>query len=372
MTSGASLEIPSFKASFGSIDWQTPILLKVVGKKRIRSIQAVNEELARVFVAFLKKRGRRADIIDYRRLLYEGETYEGRKAHRRYLISQIYSLAIPTCLNLGLLSQQEDQEMLTFFGRKLLDVLNRKDCDFIHESKEVMELLKEIALYEDKKHWRIMDSLSKSASGWSITELITQLEGQGVSISVSKSAIERIIRKKYLSMQEERGSLKTWRDRERLLGQLEMSVKESVEKRVQGAKISKVRSLLGIMCSLGLIEKKGEIYRMASQRLREIGKPAPWLESANVTESTFFKALKQEYDAFPSDKKYVQMPLLRDSVCWNLQIPWDVFDEKLSSLGYEYANYRIALIPPITSKVWGIFKGRKNFYYVSIEENYDA
>ncbi len=361
------MEIPSFKSSFGSLNWHVPILLRVVGKEKIRSIQKVNEELVDAFLNFLRNAGRRAKIVDRSKLLYEGDTFEGRKAHRRYLISQIYSLAIPSCLNLGLISQQETEEMLTFFGRKLLKMLDESRSTLVDENEEAMNLLRKIVMYEDQKHWKILEVLSTKNKGLYSEEIVEELQKQGVKITVSRRAIEWHMRRTFLLEQEKKGVLKTWRDREHLLSQLESSITEQVERKVLNAKVNKVNSLLSILRTLCLIEKKQARFNLNCQLFLQIKERKFWLDTTDISTHCFFKTLEENYRKVRTGLRYVPIPLLRDLVCLELNFPWDVFDEKLSTIGYEYLQYKIALIPPITSKVWGIFKGKKNLYYISID-----
>lgn len=361
------MEIPSFKSSFGSLNWHVPILLRVIGKEKIRSIQKVNEELVDEFLNSLRNAGRKAKIVDRSKLLYEGDTFEGRKAHRRYLISQIYSLAIPSCLNLGLISQQETEEMLTFFGRKLLKLLDESRSKLVDENEEAMDLLRKTVMYEDQKHWKILAVLSAKNKGSTSEEIVEELQKQGVKITVSRRAIEWHMRREFLLKQEKKGILKTWRDRERLISQLESNITKQVERKVLRAKVNKVNSLLAILRTLGLIEKKQARFSLNYQLFLQMKERKLWLDADDISTHCFFKTLEENYRKARTGLRYVAIPLLRDSVCLELNFPWDAFDEKLSRIGYEYLQYKIALMPPITSKVWGIFKGRKNLYYISIE-----
>ena len=66
--------LPSLKSSFGSIDWHVPIVLRIIGRKRIRQIEKVNRELPLAFLDFLKRNGVYAKIRDWKTLDYEGQT----------------------------------------------------------------------------------------------------------------------------------------------------------------------------------------------------------------------------------------------------------------------------------------------------------
>lgn len=359
-------EIPTFKATIGSLNWQIPIILKVIGKYNIRNINEVNKELVSEFLSFLNNNNREAKLIDEKSMTYEGITYEGKKAHKKYLISQLFSLAIPSSITLGLVSQQEDEEMLTFFGRKLLKYIKNNNVDLLLNDELSYDLFKKIFIYQNNKKWGIINILCEN-NNLDIDALIKKLNLKNIKLNVSENLIWKNFSKEYLLNKEKSGKIKNWRDSDKIRSNLEYNKNTILKDKILNAKKNKLKSFINIYDNLGLIKKNKNLYYCNTEYLNKINNIKEWLEYEEVNKTTFFKSLKDNYDKIPKKQKYVQIPLLRHLVCLDLNIPWDVFDNILIELGYEFSNHKIVLIPPITTKIWGISKGKKHYYYMSIE-----
>jgi len=361
-------EIPTFKATIGSLNWQIPIILNIIGKERIRLINEVNKEIANEFVNTLKSIGRRAILLDDKKFFYEGETYEGKKAHRKYLISQIFSLAIPSAISLGLISQQEKEEMLTYRGKVLLNHINMYKVKYMDDNKEVFNVFSKIIFHQDNKNWLIIKTLKENDNGLTVEDIINHLFHKGIKIKVSSSAIERNIKKNYLNELEKKGYINTWRDREFYMNQLDNKIESIARNKIINAKINKLKSILNLLKNVDLILINNNKYYINYNKISNIIDIKINVDINNLMLNDFFAILKKNYEYMKNNQKYVIIPLLRDAVCWDLKIFWNDFDRLLNQLGLEYNNHKIALIPPITSKVWGIFKNTRNLYFISIEE----
>jgi hypothetical protein len=66
----------------------------------------------------------------------------------------------------------------------------------------------------------------------------------------------------------------------------------------------------------------------------------------------------------------VPIPELRKLVCKRsaLNVPPDVFDQKLITLPSEFRGKRISLTPPMERKAGGVFLGKAYYYYIAIYE----
>ena len=172
----------------------------------------------------------------------------------------------------------------------------------------------------------------------------------------------------YINELQNKGYIKTWRDREFYMNQLNVNIEELINEKIINAKINKIKSILNVLKNINLILIKNKRYYINYEKLLFLNNIKINADIKNISLDNFFLALKKNYESMKRHQKYVILPMIRDAVCWELKLYWDDFDILLNRLGLEYKNYKIALIPPIASKVWGIFKNTRNLYYLSIEE----
>lgn len=358
--------LPNFKSTLGSLNWHIPLVLEVVGRERIRKIGDVNKELPRIFLSFLQNRGIDAKVASWKTLEYVGNTYEGKPASKRYIIVQMYSLAIPSCLNLGLVSQQSPHEMLTFTGRKLHKSLINNDGNLLLENDETFSLMRKIIMSQDKK-WGIINAIRTSGGRGTVNSILSNLNASGIDVKTNVTTLTKKVREDVASELSKKGMIRNWFDRERLSGVIDSQVRKQVENRMKIGKISVLNNLLSFYSSLGLIKREGRVYALNSNEIAYTESTKYWKEATDIDNRVFFSSLKSNYDSFRKrGKTVVPIPLVRDLVCEELDMSWDAFDQKLTEIGYNFDGFRISLSRAIYAKRWGLNIGRINYYYVSI------
>lgn len=358
--------LPSFKSTFGSLNWHIPLIVEVVGKERIRKTSDVNKELPKVFLRFLEGRKIDADIISWKTLEYNGKTFEGKPASKRYIIVQLYSLAIPSCINLGLVSQQNPYEMLTFTGRKLLKASIKNKGALISENDELVSLMKKIVLTQDKK-WGILRAIESAGGSASSESILSNLNVAGADVKVNITTLTKKVREELTNELTKKGMIRNWFDRERISSAIESSVKKRVNKKIIVGKIAILNNLLSIYSSLNLVKKDGKTYSPNRKEISAMQEKIFWNEAADVDNRTFFFSLNYVHEELRKrGKTLVPIPMVRDLVCEQLDMPWEAFDKKLSEIGYSTDGFRISLSRAIYAKKWGVNIGKINYYYISI------
>jgi len=138
--------------------------------------------------------------------------------------------------------------------------------------------------------------------------------------------------------------------------------------------LSVLRDFLGNIysyCQLaGVISERALLNIRRVEELKHL-KLFPTAE--DVSDATFFKYLYESYLlTLPKMRgiKSVPIPEVRKLVCRRsmLNIPPDVFDQKLISLHSNFEGKRISLTPPMERKTGGIFLGKTYYYYIAIYE----
>lgn len=205
--------LPNFKAGFGSLDWQIPIVLDVVGRRPIRPTHSVDRELFGEFVRYFQSLGRDVSHWSYDKEDYVGETYTGKKASRKFLIVQIYSLALPGAINLDLTSRQENLIMLTFYGSLLRNELANTGSKTITSNPRAKQMLDRILLELDKK-WGLIGCIEQLGGSTDSRKLIRCLNQKGTKIPVSIGQARRNVTR---SMLRELGRRTNGRGGEELL-----------------------------------------------------------------------------------------------------------------------------------------------------------
>lgn len=363
--------LPIFKSSFGSIDWHIPIILRTVGKERIRKRIDINKELPKLFLEKLQQhhitneRDTQSVIEDWKSLHYDGLTYEGRNASKRYLIVQLYSLAIPSAINLGLISQQHPNEMLTFLGRKLLKTLDEDNVDLISDSEESMNVLRQICLWQDK-NWKIFSAIQKSSEPTKL-EILKQLEKMNVLTPLNMDKLYKKTRIEILKEFREQGRLRNSKDTIRLKPKIEEQIKLKLNDKVIPAKLNILENLLSLYSNLELIYREKNLYLKNEKMISSLETKSTW--NTIVTSDEINKTICKILDKFQTEKKTtVAIPIIRDYACEQLDIPWTIFNAKLTELVLNSETSHLTFSRAISPKKWGLPIGKINYYYMSLRK----
>jgi hypothetical protein len=360
-------ELPSFKASFGSLDWQIPIVLDVVGRQVIRTMSPVHRELFGEFVACLQAHGRHVEHWSYDKADYVGETFTGKKASPKFLEVQVYSLALPAAANLDLISKQGDMIMLTFFGSLLRDELAKTGSKTLSSSPRAKEILRKIVLESDKK-WGVIQCVKQLGKANDTKGLLKCLHEKGTEISVSVSQARRNVLRSVTYELEQRATGRGVEEMVRFAPQTGEAVNSKLRERIVTARESNLRQLLNLYSSLDILVVSGKTVSMNREQLDSSkGEPSEWRSDREISKEEFFNSLCSSCTRNSKHQgDMVAIPIIRYEVCRELGIPWESFDRKFLELGYEFQGYRIGLSRGIFSKKWGINVGTANYYYVSL------
>lgn len=124
-------------------------------------------------------------------------------------------------------------------------------------------------------------------------------------------------------------------------------------------------------CQLAnVVSKKASLNVRRVEQLKSL-KLFPTAEEISM--DTFFSHLYESYLLLlprMQGIKSVPIPTLRKLVCKRsaLNVPPDVFDQKLISLPSNFKGKRISLTPPMERKAGGVFLGKTYYYYIAIYE----
>jgi hypothetical protein len=360
-------ELPNFKASFGSLDWQIPIVLDVIGRRPIRPIRSVNRELYSEFVRCLQGQGRTVAHWSYNKEDYVGQTYTGRKASKKFLIIQIFSLALPGAINLDLISKQENLVMLTFYGTLLHDELTKSGCKTILDDPRAIQIMNRILLELDKK-WGILDCIEQLGESADSKGLIKCLHKKGTEIPVSIGQTRRNVMHSMLRELAKRTNGRGGEELLRFTPDTEKAINSRLRTKILNAREASLRQLLGIYSSLGLLNISGEKAHVNKEYMEDLQKGSNfWKTVHQVSKEKFFDSVLSSYGKHSKHQEQnVAIPLIRSDVCRELNIPWEFFDRKFIELGYQFRGYVINLSRGIFRKKWGISVGTANYYYVSL------
>ena len=359
----------------GSINWHIPILLKTIGKERIRKISDVNNELPKLFLEILQNRDKEKDrkhisrIENIKTLIYDGYAYDSKnnkKSSKRYLIVQLYSLAIPSAINLELVSQEQPHEMLTFLGRLLLKEIEKNKINLISDSEVTLDLFRKIILHCDEK-WKIIyviENIHTNATSEKIFEELTKLE------ITTKVSLEKLIKKTRVEIIEnlrKEGRIRNSRDVLRLSNYINTKIKFEINKKIKPDQTKILESILSLYLNAGIIKKISNKYVINKELCDRINKLKFW--NIEVTDEEFIHSLKTILEKYQNQqKKIVAIPIIRDQICEELKITWVTFNEKLAKIGLESSKYGISFSRAISAKKWGISIGKINYYYISLRK----
>jgi hypothetical protein len=359
-------ELPNFKASFGSLDWQIPIVLDVVGRQAIRSTRSVGRELFSEFVRLLKGQGRAVTHWSFDKEDFVGETYTGRKASKKFLIVQIYSLALPGATYLDLISKQENLIMLTFYGSLLHEELKKSGSKTITSDPKAKQILNRIVLELDKK-WSLISCVEQLGGLADTKSLMRCLTERGVKIPTSTGQTRRNVLRSIIRDLGKKTNDKGAEELLILTPQTEEAINSKLREKSRKARESSLRQLLNLYSNLGLLRISRDRISMNTGYLETLQKETNyWKTDREIGRKEFFESLLSSYATHCKHRgEMVAIPILRHDVCRELDIPWDSFDRKFVDLGYEFEGKRIGLARAIFSKKWGISVGTANYYYVS-------
>jgi hypothetical protein len=359
-------ELPSFKAGFGSLNWQIPIVLDVVGRRPIRPTRTVDRELFDELVHSLRDMGRDVIRWSYGKEDYLGETYTGKRASKKFLEVQVFSLALPGATNLDLISKQENLIMLTFYGALLRDELVKSGSKTITSSPRAKQMLARILMELDKK-WGLVSCIEQLGESSDPRQLIRCLDRKGTKIPVSIGQARRNIIRALL---KELGKSTNGRGGEELLRftpQTEAAINYRLKERISKAREAILRQLLSVYSSLGIVSIFQERISVNKRFLGDLERSNYWRTAREVSKEEFFDSLRSSYNKHSKRQgQNVPISMIRYDVCHDMQIPWDSFDKKLVELGYQFKGHRIGLSRGIFRKKWGLSIGNANYYYVSV------
>lgn len=296
-----------------------------------------------------------------------GETYTGRKASKKFLIVQIYSLALPGATYLDLISKQENLIMLTFYGSLLRDELKKSGSKTMTSDPKAKQILNKIVLELDKK-WFLVSCIEQLGELADTKSLMRCLSERGAKIPIStRQARRNVVR----SIIRDLGKKTSDRGAEELLRftpQTEEAINSKLRDKMRKARQSSLRKLLNLYSNLGLFSISGDRISVNTEYLETMKKETKyWKTDREIGRKEFFESLLSSYATHSRHKgQMVAIPLLRHDVCRELGIPWNSFDRKFVDLGYEFEGQRIGLSRAIFTKKWGISIGTANYYYVSL------
>ena len=243
----------------------------------------------------------------------------------------IFWHAKPACERLHLITGQYKNRRLelTHDGETLLEAYQKSNTDFL-------DTFGKLLLYWDKREKKVVHTLLKlynvkgpdSYPGCPIAlrELVSELNEIGIKITID-------VLIDLLELYKETGIVK--------LKLSQDSLKNYVQLNIQ------------------------RYQKLESKKLY----PSP----KDISNDTFFDYLYDSYTSLLSrfhGSKYVPIPQLRKKVCSKryLNIPENVFDEKLIRLPFSIKGMRIAFSPPMEKRTNGVLKGKDYYYYLAIFE----
>lgn len=317
-------------------------LLRTVGSKEINSSGYVYQQMCNYIPHELRSRQARS-----------GQVLTDLQLRKH--IDQEHSRAKAYCQAFDLISEQRDQVMLTFFGHKLFLRMQDLKINDIFDSG-CSGLLGRIYLDVDRRRWGIINTIRSSENPATALEITKQFMKRGVDMGLSlgrKSQIRRNLWKKLESKLY-------WQDL-----QVEIDHRLRVIESERG--VSSVRQLLVFFGRAGLVNKVGEYYEVNRQQVEELEHTGYWNEET-IKRSSFLSKLESAYYLWSRQLNLTDVPLpyLRDTVCQDLDITWNRFDEILTKLPRTIGKYILAFSPSRFPEKWGVEIGGRNVYYLAL------
>lgn len=333
--------IPRLKATFaqGTLIAE---LLRTVGSKEINNIGHVYQQMCNYIPRELRSRQARS-----------GETLTDLQLRKH--IDQEHSRAKAYCQTFDLISEQRDQVMLTFFGHKLISRMRDLEINDIF-SPGCDGLLGRIYLDVDKRRWEIVSAVASFANPVMAMEITERLVHSGIDMGLMTGRKSQIRR----NLWKELKSKLYWQD-------LEIEIDRRL-KVIEGERgVSSVRQILAFFVKSGLVNKVGEYYEVNKQRVEEVQQTQYWNEDP-IKRSLFLSKLESAYRVWSRELNLTDVPLpyLRHTVCQDIDITWNRFDEILAKLPRTIGELALAFSPSRFPEKWGIELGGRNVYYLAI------
>lgn len=324
-------------------------LLTVIEDKPIRVVSNVIKEMKPRYVQNYIKRG---------------GVWPSEPVRQQKRIDTEHSYIVEFCKVFDLLSYQDNEVMLTFLGRKLLQVTKEYGVDNIFDSI-VSDCFGKIALYVDDKKWCIIKSLENEPDGLTNLSLLRILNKKGIGIDVSslqrrlKERLRKKFREEWRSKYGERHVDWTW---------MENKLKKELQHKTNERLKQIMESILKFFRLAGIIIKEEGRWHPDHIRIQNLRNLQYWREINSVNYDDFFQATLLSYRFWTRKIKSsdVPLPLIRNDVCLKLDITWDSFDLLLQNAPSNYESKVFSFSQSRFPKKWGIVKNNRNFYYLSV------
>ena len=342
-------ELPILKATYeqGRIIKE---LLTVVGKKPIRSVSMVIKEMKPRYVENYIKRG---------------GTWPSERKRQQKRIDTEHSYTVEFCKAFDLLSYQGNEVMLTFFGRKIIQVMEEYGVDNIFDTI-ISDCFGRMLLYVDHKKWSILGSLKDHPEGLTNLSLLRILNEKGVGIdrsSLERRLTERLRRKfreEWRSKYGDRHVDWTW---------MEKRVKRELKQKTADRLSQIMESILKFFRRVGVVIKENRKWYLDQMRYQNLGNIQCWREANSVAYKEFLQTTLSSYRFWTKKIKSpdVPLPLIRNGVCCKLDITWDSFNLLLQNAPTRYKNKVFSFSQSRFPKKWGIVKNNRDFYYLNVQ-----
>lgn len=339
--------------------------LDIVGKKNVNKVSSVIEELKPYTYKDLEKRfSNKPDKLKEFKTKMKDE-----KRKRKFFDSEYCRLG-DFCEDFNLISQQNQDIMLTFFGRKLLEQMKRNSSKDIFDDRN-LDFLARVFIFVDKvKKWKIIDTLAENENGLTTRELAELLLSKNVGID--KKGLERRLKphliKKYRKEWKEKLKKSGTPDWFWLQSRYSKEIKQKIldeEERILG-------NLLAFFKRVGLVNKANDRWVLDRNKIHYLMTQQFWNTSKDIKENEFLNALESAYfELYNKNGKnpHIPIPLIRNLVCLKLSIPWETFDMLLKNTPLKTKNFSIFYSQGRFSRKWGILIKSTPYYYMSLRRN---
>ena len=342
-------ELPILKATFeqGRIIKE---LLMVVGNKPIRSVSMVIKEMKPKYVA------------DYIR---RGGMWPPERKRQQKRVDTEHSCIVEFCKDFDLLSYQGNEVMLTFFGRKVLQVMKDYGIDSIFDTV-ISDCLGRILLYVDHKKWGILDSLKDHQDGLTDLSLLRILNEKGVGVDIAslerrlRERLRKKFRKEWRSKYGNRHVDWVW---------MEKRIREELKQKTTDRLTQIMESILKFFRLVGVIIKEDRRWYLDHPQFQNLRNIQCWREANSVDYKRFIQTALSSYQLWRKKTKSsdVPLPLIRNDVCCKLDITWDSFNSLLQNAPTRYENIVFSFSQSRFPKKWGIVKNNREFYYMNVQ-----
>lgn len=353
------VNLPIVKVSIS----QGPLIteyLRLVGSHQISSVNQVRRAFRPIVFRDKLRRYVEAGTPEK----YDEMTKNTKVSEKRF--DSEYCRLIDFCEILDLVSHQDNEVMLSFFGRLLLREMQAQKCNDVF-GPQVRDLFARMLVFVDSvDRWQILATLESLGGRASTRQLTEALIERGVSID--RKGVESRIRQKLREMH-----VREWKESgKRGLPDfywMKKREQDDLEQRVVDEEERILVDLLRLFRHAGLVELKGDDALLESERLAQVKAMDFWNNSARVNEDEFRKAFLATLRKHSSARKpNVPLPIVRDEVCNKLSIPWQTFDHLVAKVKVSGTKEALSFSQGRFRKKWGLTLNKVPYYYVSIRE----